>query len=335
VKLDTLDPPATSMLDRTQPPHFSIAAAESGSHLYRYGHPIARGGRWSPMGKKSSSNALAPLNGQNGHSDPLVHTVGSRLLRYCLPILLAVSSAVATGVAAVNHGPRRVYWSIVVVAAVAGTAAVNVIKEYRAASARTTVDEVKAELSTALANIALPLVTALGNVTFAESVDDAASALRVLVDRSVSLAQEQLGHQGSDKCQVRATFYEFDGPDKLVRREKRTSAGARLPRVDFLQGRSEHDSEVIKFASGEEVRFIRDLETEVPPYFSDAAGRCYKTFISVPVRAGAKSYGLLTADSNIPYSLTDADKGFLILVAGTLAAGLAHLETIRTLTKGP
>lgn len=335
VALGTLATHASSSANRFASSYFLVVQTRSGNHLYGSGHPIARGGHWSPMNKRSTSNALMSHNEQNGHGRSLVLVVSSVLTRYCLPIVLTIATAVATGIAAVNHGPHRVYWSMAAFAAVAGNAVLNAFKEHRAASTHRSVDEAKAEFATTLADIGLPLVAALGNVTSARSVNDAAAAIDVLIECSVSLAQTQVGRQGADKCRVRSAYYEFDGGNKLVRKNPHAYAGAKLPRSDFLADRSDHDNEVIKFARGEDVRFVRDLESEAPPYFSDAAGRCYRSFISVPVRAGSKSYGLLTADSDKPYSLTSADMGFLILVAGTLAAGLAHMEGIRAMTRIP
>jgi putative methionine-R-sulfoxide reductase with GAF domain len=82
------------------------------------------------------------------------------------------------------------------------------------------------------------------------------------------------------------------------------------------------------------VRFIRNLKKEQVPHCQDPDKRSYESFISLPVRAGDKSFGLLTADSDTAYTLTNADRGFLILVAGILAAGLAHVEAIRIAAKG-
>jgi hypothetical protein len=335
VALGTEATRASSSANQSASSYFFVVQARSGNHLYGSGHPIVRGGRWPPMNKRSTSNALMSHNEQNGHGRSLVRVVSSSLARYCVPVLLTIFTAVATGIAAVNHGPHRVYWSMAAFAAIAGNAVLNAFKEHRTASTHRSTDEVKAELATTLADIGLPLVAALGNVTSARSVNDATAAIDVLIECSVSLAQTQLGRQGADKCRVRAAYYEFDSSNKLVRKNPHAYAGAKLPRADFSAGRSDHDNEVLKFARGEDVRFVRDLGSEAPPYFADAAGRCYKSFISVPVRAGSKSFGLLTADSDKPYSLTSADVGFIILVAGTLAAGLAHTDGIRAMTKNP
>jgi hypothetical protein len=38
----------------------------------------------------------------------------------------------------------------------------------------------------------------------------------------------------------------------------------------------------------------------------------------------------LTADSDQPYALTEIERGFLIVIAGALAAGMAHVDTLES-----
>jgi GAF domain-containing protein len=224
---------------------------------------------------------------------------------------------------------------------------ISVLKERRAKSESESTHRVKAELAakaeqvrielaTNLADIGVPLITALGDVTSTTKLDEATTAITVLIDRSVGLGQTQLGRQTGTPSHIRATYYEFKGNnDKLLRNKTHTCAGVKQPRIEFTGGKNgtEQDKDVIRLAQGEEVRFIRDLDKEPLPYTVDSTNRSYKTLISVPVRAGNKSYGLLTADSDLAYSLTNVDRGFILIVAGTLAVGLAHLEAVRSATQ--
>jgi hypothetical protein len=236
-----------------------------------------------------------------------------------------------TAVAAVNHGPVRVYWSIGAFAAIGTASALSVMKERRSKAVYATAERTKSELASKLADIGLPLLTALGRVTSASTADEASAAIEVLIDRSVGLAQTQLGNQTDLDCQIRATYYELDkNRSKLSRVSSHRCAGQKLPRLEFLKARDDHDDDVIKLALREDVRFVPDLDRESLPHSTDSSSRSYKTLIAVPVRAGSRSYGLLTADSDLAYSLTNADRGFLILVAGTLAAGLAHMEAVKS-----
>jgi putative methionine-R-sulfoxide reductase with GAF domain len=186
----------------------------------------------------------------------------------------------------------------------------------------------KTDLATALNDTGRPVVVALGNVTAARRVAPAREVLAILRDRAVSLAQSEIGNQST--CKTRAAFYRFEeGGRRLVRVSYQGwAAGCKAPRTEFVSGRSDHDDEVIKFAVGEDSLLVRDLENYPPAHFADAKGRSYKSFVSVPVRAGTKSFGLLTADADHAYALTDIDEGYLVLIAGALAAGLAHVETV-------
>jgi hypothetical protein len=277
------------------------------------------------------SNLTEPGSPDN---NKLRHKIGSGLYGYCIPILLPIASAVTTAIAAVDHGPVRVYWSIGAIAAIGTGAALSVIKERRAKSAHRTADLTKSELASKLADIGFPLLTALGNVTSAKTTDEAMAAINVLIDRSVGLAQTQLGQQTGRACHIRATYYELtEAKDKLMRNKSHTCAGAKLPRPEFVRRNNDHDGDVIRLALGEDARFIRDLSTEPLPYSLDSGNRSYKTLIAVPVRARKSAYGLLTADSDVAYSLNNADMGFLILVAGILAAGIAHMEAVKRAVK--
>lgn len=256
--------------------------------------------------------------------------MGDGVLGYLLPIFLPIASTVTAAIAAVHQGPVRVYWSIATVAAIGSSATLSTLKARRSKSVDETTELIKVEMATNLADIGFALLTLLGNVTSATKLDEATAAVKVLIERSVSLAQNQLGRQTGIQCRVRATYYEFDDGNKnLVRNKSHICAGDKLPRTQFVGGGSDHDNDVIRLALGEDVRFIRDLEREPLPYSLDSETRSYKTLIAVPVRAGNSSYGLLTADSDTAYSFTNADRGFLMLFAGILAAGVAHLEAVR------
>jgi hypothetical protein len=252
-------------------------------------------------------------------------------IRYTTLVILPVIVVVATAIAEANQGPVRVYWSLGTVAAVIASSILAVNKEQTAVAARAEAIRARIELATALNTAGQPLVVALGNVTTTETLQEAQAAVAVLLDRAVSIAQSEAGRMSP--CRTRAAFYSFEG-ENLVRKNYSGYSGANAPRREFRVGRSEHDDEVIRFAHGENALLVRDLEKDPPPHFLDNLGRSYKCFTSVPVRAGNKSFGLLTADADVTGALTDVDKGYLILIAGTLGAGLAHLEAIAGKSQG-
>jgi GAF domain len=238
-----------------------------------------------------------------------------------LPLIIAATTAIAS----YEHGPVRVYWSIATVATVLITGVVAYTKDRNTSTLRDEAIGLRTELATALNDTGRPLVAALGRVTSSSTPEISHAALEVLIDRAVSLAQTEIGSQAD--CKTRAAFYGFEG-DRLVRRSYAGWTGAHAPRQEWVLGRSNHDDEVIKFAHGEDALIVRDLENDPPPHFVDAKGRSYKSFVAVPVSAGERVLGLLTADADRAYALSDVDRGFLILIAGALGAGLAHVEVV-------
>jgi hypothetical protein len=233
---------------------------------------------------------------------------------------------VTVAIAAVKHGPVRVYWCLGSFLAILITSVITVNKELNATAARNEAIRARVALATALTSAGQPLVAALGDVTSATTLQDARANVLVLLNSAVSLAQTEVGRLSACR-KTRAAFYCFEGRN-LVRKSYHGYAASDAPRQEFVNGRSDHDNEVIRFAKGENARLVTDLENDPPPDFIDYRGRSYKSFVSVPVRAGSTSFGLLTADADSAFALTEVDKGYLILIAGTLGAGLAHVAAI-------
>lgn len=242
-------------------------------------------------------------------------------------IILPVIIVSTTAIASVKHGPVRVYWSLGVFAAVLLTGLANYNRDRTTAVVRDEAIRSKTDLATALNDTGQPLVVALGNVTATESTEDARREVAVLIDRAVSLAQTELSRSSASR--TRSAFYCFDGK-QLVRKSHHAWAGSEAPRRDFVPDRTEHDNEVIRFAHGENALLVKDLENNPPPHFADPKGRSYKSLVSVPVRAGSKSFGLLTADAVSAYAFTEIEQGFMILIAGALGAGVAHVEALES-----
>jgi GAF domain-containing protein len=225
-----------------------------------------------------------------------------------------------------------VYWYIGTVVGLLINGLIGYHKDRTSAAGRQAAIKSATELATEQNNMWRPLITALGKVTAAVNTADALPELKVLTDRAVGLAQTQLAT--SSYSSTRAAFYALEG-DRLARERWHGWNGCRAPRTEFVQHRSPHDDEMIRCANGENAQWIDDLEQDPPAHFIDFKGRSYKSCISVPVRAGNISYGLLTADSDRAYALTGNDRGFMILIAGMLAAGLAHVAAVSGKGNGP
>ncbi len=255
------------------------------------------------------------------------------LVWHVTPVFLPILTLVATAIASANHGWTRVYWYSIAGAAILAAGVLNVFKQRQADRFRSEAVSAKAALSITLADSGQPLISQLGTVTSSFNLDEIRSAVDTLMNRTVALARSLSGRNPAVACATRAVFYELQDR-RLVRRSFEGRAGE-APRPDFLTGRSDHDNEVVRLAQGEKVLVVDDLAGQPPPHFIDPVGRTYKSFIAVPVRAGRRSFGLLIADSDKPRSLGGEDKGFLILLAGILAAGLAHLHSWKQLGPAP
>jgi hypothetical protein len=245
-----------------------------------------------------------------------------RNLQFVLLALLPVIAATAAAIAAANHGPVRVYWAMLAVVATLCTAALNVVKDRQAATLATHAASARLATASALNVAGAPLVTQLGNVISAKTPKDRQLALDVLISRVVDVAQHVSGQATSTQGNTRCTYYELAG-DRLERRYT-AGEGSTFARRFFQAGGSSHEDEVIRLARSDSSLLVHDVDHSAPPYFADYRGRSYKSFIAVPVRAGQESLGLLIVDSDQPYSLTDVDRGYMILLAGIIAAGLAH-----------
>lgn len=249
----------------------------------------------------------------------------SRTIQFGANVVLPVVIATATAIAGVNHGSAKVYWYLGAILGLSINGVISYTKDRAASAVRDAAIRTETDLATGLNDTGRPLVVALANVTACESPEDARREVAVLIDRAVSLAQTALG--STSDSGTRAAYYCIEG-NRLERKLWHGWTGSTAPRMEFVNGRSDHDDEVIRFAHGENALLVQDLENHPPPRFVDNKGRVYKSFVSVPVRAGSKTYGLLTADSDRAYALTGIDQGFMILIAGVLAAGVAHVEAV-------
>lgn len=246
-----------------------------------------------------------------------------RALRYGASVFLPVAVASATAVAGASQGPTRAFWAITAIIATAASAIFALVKERQARAATRTASKARAQLAAGLNRAGAPLLTVLGKVTTAKTTEELHAALDVLAERVVDIAQSQCGRHRRPGANLRAVYY-ARVDDRLERRTWDGRQANTPPRRAFRAGVSPHETEVVRFADSEDVLVVDDLYYHAPPHFVYSSNRSYSTFIAVPIRAGETSFGMLTVDSDLPGSLSEADKGHLILLAGVLAAGLAH-----------
>jgi hypothetical protein len=235
----------------------------------------------------------------------------------------------ASGMASVNKGGPKFYWYSIAGVAVLVSGFVTVARDRQNGTLREQAVKAKTALAMALSGAGQPLIAALSEVTAADTLATTQSAMRTLINRVVGVAQEESGAYGEDECHTRAALYQFVGDDlELTYNEGRH--GDR-PRRYFRAAGPAHDVEAIRVANGDNGLVVDDLENNPPPHFIDPRGRNYKSFIAVPVRVHGKSFGMLVVDSDKPFSLGNVDRGYLVLLSGILATGLAHLECVERL----
>jgi hypothetical protein len=242
--------------------------------------------------------------------------LSSRLARFAPPVLLPIFAVVTAVLAAVRHGPVRVYWALAALVATLGTALFAIVRDRHAEAADSAALAARTAAVTHLSEVGQPLLAALGDVAGATDPYDRRAALDVLVAIVIDVAKSECG-QGN----VRSVYYQLSG-DRL---ERRRFGGRQehVPRKQFVAGSTEHDNEVIRLARGHEPVLVEDLENAPPPHFLDSEGRTYRSFVACPIRAGETSFGMISVDSDIGYGFTELDRARLALLAGVLAAGLA------------
>lgn len=153
-----------------------------------------------------------------------------------------------------------------------------------------------------------------------------AQALQVATNCAVGLAHS---------TRVRATVYRRtktqEGFDCF---EPHTSQGrGDRPQTIFVKGAgSEEGDDVWKRAEEDVPRFVRSVKKEVKkknlPGWDETRVRSYKTFITVPIRAGDDLVGLLTINAPKPGDLSNNDVLTMQVMAGLLgtALGMANLQ---------
>lgn len=253
-----------------------------------------------------------------GEKEAVWRRLGAVVLRYGPLVLLPATITASSGFAGAAKGQAKTNLVLLAIFFTLVVSAFNVYKEVRGQKAgRSAV-----QLATNLTKAGEPLVTLLAKVA-AEDGEARRSDTQTLIARCIGIAHSESGRFGRNRGATRAVFYRFTNDEKLVRYSYFEGRQGRRPRPDFIAERSVNDRRVIEIASGEDYLLVPDVDKAAPEYFLDYQGREYKSFLMVPVRAGARSYGFLTVDSDQPYSLTKMDVGYVTLMARLVGAALA------------
>lgn len=129
----------------------------------------------------------------------------------------------------------------------------------------------------------------------------------------------------ANTSRVRATIYRrTKTPEGHESFEPHTTTGrGDQPQSNFVRGINSVEGEAVwERAERDLPRYCKNVKRDPPPGWDKAKKRRYKTFITVPVRAGDDLVGLLTVNAPKPGDLTENDVGSMQVMAGLLGAAL-------------
>lgn len=193
----------------------------------------------------------------------------------------------------------------------AGVAATMVaIQRIRADRA---LDEAKAELLVTMVDALDPLMESLGQLVTCPEADRAVAA-RALTEKALTAASQILGAK-----RTRASYFEvqMDEPRRVVPAGSIGRAGR--PRTTFRSGTVAGDY-VLGMLERDEHFFCHDTATSAPPGWDASRDRSYRTFLTVPARAGDLVAGMVTVDAPTPGDLAEEDRAFLRVIGTIIAA---------------
>lgn len=247
------------------------------------------------------------------------------LIFLSLPVslILAEGNTVFGLVIGAVHGARR-FVLIIPLCVIALLVALSAwLRQSRAGGYKRTARR----LARAVTGAGWPLLTALGEVCRPATVDTAGRMVKL---RYVALAtiRNQCGIRDTD--QTRVSLYEVtaDGDLELV-----SWAGdpSRQKPEQFLSRDAGPGRALAHFMQDPvKVERVDDIQKQSGHLFGpiDVGKASYRSYMVVSVAVDSSRYGLLFVDSSHQAAFTDTDEGTLMLIAGILAAGLAHAAAV-------
>lgn len=241
-------------------------------------------------------------------------------LSWPVAVLLAVAVAGSGLMTGASSGRSKAVWAGVLIVCAALTALLGWFRGrktggYKRAASR---------YARLVAGAGQPVVIALGELADSPAGRGADDAhLITLRDRIIETVRVQCGQ--ASNTTTRAAIYEFRGQDDLSRA---TWAGrGRAPRQQFLVSDVPHGRDVVEFSASVDGRVDRvpNVHQGSPAPRGEVKKEAdYASYMSTPISVAGKSWGLLCVDSPDIDNFRETDEGTIALLAGVLAAGLAH-----------
>jgi hypothetical protein len=244
------------------------------------------------------------------------------IARYAVLALLPAAITASSALAGASKGQAKTNLILLAIFCTLSVSSWNVYKEIQSTKAANSV-RVLAQL---FSRTGAPLVSLLGSIAAEENLESRRADTNTLIVKILGIAHLECGHQGARRGTTRATFYRFTTAERLDRYRIGEGRHWRAPRPDFDANRDENDRKVIEIAMGENYLLVEDVDNAAPEFFRDYQGRDYRCFLMVPVRAGGRSYGFLSVDSDEIYSLTKIDVGYVTLMSALLGAAMSLLD---------
>ncbi len=240
-----------------------------------------------------------------------------------LPVALVLTALVPVlgVVTGASTGRSKVAWACALALAAGASGVVAWLRSsktggYKRAAAR---------YARLVAGAGQPVVIALGYLA-AEPPDGGPldPGLVALRRQIMSTLRVQCGTTDPDSTRV--AIYEFRGTqdlhlaDWVGRRDE--------PRQSFEESDVPYGRNVVEFAASArgDVDRVPDVRSEGGPAPRGDVHRNaqYRSYMSIAVSTAGRSWGMVSVDSPEPGAFRETDEGTIALLAGVLAAGLAH-----------
>jgi GAF domain-containing protein len=183
-------------------------------------------------------------------------------------------------------------------------------------------------LARAVTGAGWPLLSALGEVCRSDKADAAAARMVNLRYVTLTTARSQCGIKDTD--QTRVSLYEVTAGGDLALTHWVGDPARQKPEPLLSKGAGPGRALANFIQDPVKVDRVDDIQKQTGHLLGpiDVGQPSYRSYIAVAVAIDSSRYGLLFVDSPSPVAFTDTDEGTLMLIAGTLAAGLAHTAAI-------
>lgn len=176
-----------------------------------------------------------------------------------------------------------------------------------------------AQYSIILSNAIQPMAEKIGLMPTQDAKARKKTATKVMGLAVFSL--KLLLHNVED---IRAVVYIVNDHQDTM--EVELNAGRRETPSPFKLGDGGRGDAAFKMiTSGGEALFVFDVDSG-PTAGWKGSGSGYSTFISAPIRAGGRAYGMLAVDAPNPGDLSENDKPIVVVLATLLAIALAEAD---------